>query len=365
MAGRKGMIIQDLLKLSVKERASDLHIYPGLPPMLRVDGELIAAKDVPALTKEQARDLTYSIMLPDEQKLFEQLRVLDIAVSFPEIGNFRVSALHQLRGVASVFRIVPERVPTFEELNLPPIFRKLLMKTHGLMLVSGPTGSGKTTTLAVMVDFINAFQSSHIITIEDPIEYTYTNKKSAVTQLQVGRDTPTFASALRSALRQDPDVIMVGELRDLESTRLALAAAETGHLVLASVHAGTAPLVISRVVDMFPADERERAGNMLSETLLGVASQVLVKKTAGGRVAAFEIMIATPGIRHMISQGTTASHLESAIQTGGDAGMITMEESLKDLVAKRLISTATYKTTSSKRESVENPLVKKGEGGLI
>ncbi|RDI46092.1 type IV pilus twitching motility protein PilT [Aquicella lusitana] len=331
------MDIEDLLGLSVKQRASDLHLLPGLQPLLRVNGELHPIKDSPRLTSDLIQQLVYSVMTVEQQQIFESNLLCEMAISLRDIGNFRVSVFHQLRGLAAVFRVIPEKVPSFEELDLPPILKTLLGLSHGLVLVTGPTGSGKSTTLAAMVDYINTIRACHIITIEDPIEFIYETKKSAINQLQVGRDTPDINTALRASLRQDPDVILLGEIRDLETIRLALTAAETGHLVMSTLHASSAPLAISRMVDIFPAAEKNRVRNLLSETLQAVICQTLVKKISGGRAAAFEIMLATPAIRHLVRQDMTA-HMQTTIQTSGDVGMCTMDQYLQQLVSRRIIT---------------------------
>jgi len=333
------MQIEDILKVCVSEQASDLHLLPGMQPLMRIHGDLIPAKDFYSLNAETTKRLIYSVMSIEQQQEFENNLILEMALNFPHIGNFRVSVLHQMRGIAAVFRVIPEKIPSFEELLLPAVLKRLLAFEHGLIMVTGPTGSGKSTTLASMVDYINASRACHIITIEDPIEFIHQTKKSAINQIQVHRDSPDVATSLRAALRQDPDVIMLGEMRDLESIRLALTAAETGHLVLVTMHANTAPLAISRIIDVFPAAEKNRVRNMLAETTQAVICQTLVKKIGGGRVAAFEIMLANPAIRHLISQDMI-SHMESTIQTSGDIGMCTLEQYLQSLVAKRIISTA-------------------------
>lgn len=340
----KTMEITDLLKESIAQGASDLHLLPGLPPLLRIDGDLIPIQDSAPLAPNEVKGLIYSVMDKNQQQSFEMDLVSDMAVFFPGIGNFRASLLHQLNGIAGVFRIIPDKVPSFEELGLPTILKTLLVLSHGLVLITGPTGSGKSTTLAAMVDYINMIRASHIITIEDPIEFIFKNKKSAITQLQVGRDTPDVTIALRASLRQDPDVIMVGELRDLETIRLALTAAETGHLVLSTLHASSAPLAISRIVDIFPMAEKNRVRNLLSETIQAVICQTLVKRISKGRVAAFEIMLATPAIRHLVRQDMIA-HMESTIQTNGDIGMCTFDQYLQELVSKHLITAATARST--------------------
>lgn len=343
------MEISELLEESVKRHASDLHLLPGLPPMIRIHGDLSPIKKLPALSSDDTKQLIYSIMTEEQRNTFEKDLGLDMALSLPKIGNFRVSILHQLRGIAGVFRVIPEDVPTFEALQLPPILKSLLVLNHGLILVTGPTGSGKSTTLAAMIDYINAMRSTHIITIEDPIEFIYKNKKSLINQRQVGRDTPDVTTALRAALRQDPDVILLGEMRDLETIRLALTAAETGHLVLATLHASSAPLAISRIVDIFPAAEKNRVRNLLSESIQAVMCQSLVKKITGGRIAAFEIMLSTPAIRHLIREDKIA-HMVMTIQTSGDLGMCTMDQYLQVLVAKHLVSSAVARSAAVNQE---------------
>ena len=329
--------MSELLELSTKLHASDLHIMPGLKLQMRIDGVLTPMKDIPTITPELSKELIYSILTPEQKNIFETQLVVELALSIPNVGNFRVSVLHQLHGIGAVFRVVPPHVPSFDELGLPKVIQSLLLLSHGLILVTGPTGSGKSTTLAAMIDYINTYRSCNIITIEDPIEFVFESKKSVFSQLQVGRDTKNFASALRASLRQDPNVIMLGELRDLETMRLALTAAETGHLVLATLHASSAPIAISRFTEVFPSRERNMVRNLLSETLQAVICQTLVKKIAGGRAAAFEIMIAIPPIRHFIRQDMTG-HMESAIQTNPDKGMWTMENYLHDMVKKAIIT---------------------------
>ncbi len=329
--------MEQLLKASVNQKASDLHILPGQAPLMRIDGVLAHCKNENALSAEDAKKLIFSIMTEDQKQEFEKNLVLEIGLYIAEIGNFRVSILHQLNGVAAVFRVIPEEIPSFEALGLPTVLKTLLNFSHGLILVTGPTGSGKSTTLAAMIDYINSFRACNIITIEDPIEFTYKCKQSIFHQLEVGRDTPDFSTALRSSLRQDANVILLGELRDLETMRLALTAAETGHLVMATLHASSAPIAISRFTEVFPAEEKNRVRTLLSETLQAVICQTLVRRLTGGRVAAFEVMLATQAIRHFIRQDMSA-HMESAMQTNGDKGMCTLEQYLHELVIKRIIS---------------------------
>ncbi len=331
------MQIESLLQQSVERLASDLHILPGSPPLLRIDGVLTPVKEMPALTSEETRRLILSVMTEEQKQLFDKELVCETALSFDHIGHFRASIFHQLHGIAAVFRIVPENVPDFDQLGLPPILKQLLAMPYGLILVTGATGSGKSTTLAAMIDYINSFRACNIITIEDPIEFIHPPKKSIFNQLQVGRDTPDFASALRASLRQDPNVILIGELRDLETMRLALTAAETGHLVLATLHASSASIAVSRFADVFPNEEKNRVRTLLSETLQAVICQTLLKKITGGRIAGFELMLTTPPIRHYIRQDMPA-HMESAIQTSSDKGMFSLEQYLQQLVKKGIIN---------------------------
>lgn len=344
------MEMADLLELCVKRHASDLHILPDLTPLARIDGDLVPLKEMPVFSPEMTKNLIYSFLTKSQQEKFEKELHLETAITCNPFGNFRVSVYHQLRGLAAVFRIIPDKVPTFEELGLPLALKSLLVLANGLILITGPAGSGKSTTLAAMVDYINSIRACNIITIEDPIEYIHTSKKSAISQLQVDRDTPAFAVALRAALRQDPNVILLGELRDLETVRLALTAAETGHLVMATLHSTSAPMAISRIVDIFPEAEKNLVRDLLAETVQGICCQTLVKKMTGGRVAAFEIMLATRAIRHQIRQDKIA-HMLMTMQTNGDIGMCTMEQYLDDLLAKRLISQNVARSVALSRGS--------------
>jgi twitching motility protein PilT len=343
------MDIKQLLDTAVKLEASDLHLLPGKPPMLRIHGELLPIEGAEVLTPSNTKDLIFSAITDEERERFDKERVLDLAVTYEGIGHFRVSLLHQLHGLSAVFRVVPYWVPSFENLNLPQVVKRLLGLTQGLIVVAGPTGSGKSTTLAAMIDYINTNRSSHIITIEEPIEYIHQIKKSAINQIQIGRDTPDVATALRASLRQDPNVIMLGEMRDLETIRLALTAAETGHLVLATLHSSSSPMAISRIVDMFPAGEKSRVRMLLSETIQAVICQNLVKRKTTGRVAAFEIMLANPAIRHLIREDMI-SHMETTIQTSGDIGMCTMNQYLRELVNKQDITVAEARSAAANRE---------------
>ncbi|HVY53937.1 MAG TPA: type IV pilus twitching motility protein PilT [Gammaproteobacteria bacterium] len=343
------MDLSQLLNLSVQQKASDLHLSPGLPPMLRIDGDLIPAAGQSMLTGDEVKDLVYGVLDNEQRKEFETTLELDFAVNIPNVSIFRVNAFHQKNGVSAVFRVIAENPPTLDDLQLPPVFKQLLQLPNGLILVTGPTGSGKSTTLAAMINYINENYPYHIITVEDPIEYVHKSKKSVITQRQVHKDTQNFASALRAALRQDPDVILVGEMRDLETIRLALTAAETGHLVLATLHTSSAPRSINRVVDVFPAGEKNIIRNMLSESLAGVICQTLVKKNTGGRVAALEVMIGTSAIRNLIREDKVAQ-MYTAIQTGRDVGMCTLDQSLQELLSKQVISLETAKEVAVSKE---------------
>ena len=343
------MDIAQLLESSVKQKASDLHLSPGLSPIFRINGELTPATDIPPLSADDMKTLIYSVMSTDQQKEFETTLELDFSVVIPKVAGFRVNAFHQIHGVAAVFRVIPEVIPTLEELDLPPVFKRLLDLPNGLILVTGPTGSGKSTTLAAMVDHINREQAEHIITIEDPIEFTHQSKKCLINQRQIHRDTHDFAAALRSALREDPDVILLGEMRDLETIRLALTAAETGHLVMATLHTSSAPRTISRIVDVFSSGEKNIIRNMLSESLQAVICQTLLKNTSGGRVPAFEIMLGTPAIRNLIREDKIAQMVTS-IQTGGDIGMCTLDQYLQTLVAKQAITQETARAVATQKE---------------
>lgn len=343
------MDIKQLLDMALKEKASDLHILPGKPPMLRLHGELLPIPDAKPLAPEETEALLFSAISEEQQRRFVNEKVLDLAVTFSDVGHFRLSLLHQLNGISGVFRVVPISVPSFDQLGLPQVIKRLLVLSQGILIVAGATGSGKSTTLAAMLDYINTNLNSHIITLEDPIEYVHTPKKSAINQVQIGRDSPDIHTSLRASLRQDPDVIMMGEMRDLDTIRLALTAAETGHLVMATLHASSAPTAVSRMIDMFPPEEKARVRTMLSGSLQAILCQTLVKRKAGGRVAAFEILLANQAIRHLI-QEDMISHMESTIQTSGDIGMCTMSQYLRELVNKQEITTAAARAASSNRE---------------
>lgn len=346
------MEMTELLNLSVKNNASDLHISPNLSPLLRIDGDLKQFKEMGVLSPDETKKLIYSVMDKDQQDQFEKEWELDFAVSIPDVAGFRVNVFRQTHGIAAVFRIIPTKVPTLEQLELPPVFKTLLNLPNGLILVTGPTGSGKSTTLAAMVDYINEREECHIITVEDPIEFIYESKKCLINQRQVHRDTHDFTNALRSALREDPDVILLGEMRDLETIRLALTAAETGHLVLGTLHTSSAPRSISRIVDVFPTGEKNIIRNMLSESLQAVICQTLLKKIGGGRAAALEIMLGTTAVRNLIREDKIAQ-MYSVIQTGSEVGMCTLDQYLQILVNKKLIDLATAQSVASNRDAVK------------
>lgn len=330
------MDITELLAFSVKQGASDLHLSAGLPPMIRVDGD-VRRINLPPLEHKQVHDLMYDIMNDKQRKDFEEFLETDFSFEVPGVARFRVNAFNQKRGAAGVFRTIPSKVLSMEDLGLSQVFRDICMTPRGLVLVTGPTGCGKSTTLAAMIDFINDNKYEHILTIEDPIEFVHDSRKCLVNQRELHRDTLGFAEALRSALREDPDIILVGEMRDLETIRLALTAAETGHLVFGTLHTSSAAKTVDRVIDVFPSAEKSMVRSMLSESLQAVISQALLKRMSGGRVAAYEIMRGTPAIRNLIREDKVAQ-MYSAIQTGQSIGMQTMDQCLKDLFKKRVIS---------------------------
>jgi twitching motility protein PilT len=344
------MEITDLLRQCIEKKASDLHVSPEMPPLLRIDGELERIQNMPVLTADQSKEMLYKILTPEEKKEFESDLELDLAMAVPGLARFRVNVFHEMNGIGAVFRTIPEVIPTLDELQLPAVFKQLLDLPNGLILVTGPTGSGKSTTLAAMVDYINTHQSCHIITIEDPIEFRHTSKKSLINQRQIHRDTRDFTAALRAALREDPDVILVGELRDLETIRLALTAAETGHLVMGTLHTTSAPRTISRIVDVFSPAEKNIIRNMLSESLQAVICQTLLKKMGGGRVAAFEIMLGTSAIRNLIREDKVAQ-MYSTIQTGSELGMCTLDQYLQGLIKNQMIDTTSAREIAVSKDS--------------
>ncbi len=333
------MDITELLAFSAKQGASDLHLSAGLPPMIRVDGD-VRRINLPPLEHQEVHALIYEIMNDKQRKDYEEFLETDFSFEVPGVARFRVNAFNQNRGAGAVFRTIPSKVLTMEDLGMGQVFKDVSMMARGLILVTGPTGSGKSTTLAAMIDYINDNRYDHILTIEDPIEFVHESKKCLINQREVHRDTHGFNEALRSALREDPDIILVGEMRDLETIRLALTAAETGHLVFGTLHTTSAAKTIDRVIDVFPAEEKDMVRSMLSESLQAVISQTLLKRVNGGRIAAHEIMIGTPAIRNLIREDKVAQ-MYSAIQTGASQGMTTLDQCLKDLVQKRAISRET------------------------
>ncbi|MFA7554561.1 MAG: type IV pilus twitching motility protein PilT [Spongiibacteraceae bacterium] len=330
------MDITELLAFSAKQGASDLHLSAGLPPMIRVDGD-VRRINLPPMEHKQVHGLIYEIMNDKQRKDFEEFLETDFSFEVPGVARFRVNAFNQNRGAGAVFRTIPSKVLSMEELGMGQVFRNISMVPRGLVLVTGPTGSGKSTTLAAMMDYINDNKYEHILTIEDPIEFVHESKKCLVNQREIHRDTHGFNEALRSALREDPDIILVGELRDLETIRLAMTAAETGHLVFGTLHTTSAAKTIDRIIDVFPAEEKSMVRSMLSESLQAVIAQTLLKKVGGGRIAAHEIMMGTSAIRNLIREDKVAQ-MYSAIQTGGALGMQTMDQCLSELVGKRLIA---------------------------
>ena len=332
------MEISELLAFSVKNKASDLHLSAGLPPMIRVHGD-IRRINVPPLNNQEVRAMIYDIMSDAQRKGYEEHLELDFSFELRDVARFRVNAFNQERGAGAVFRTIPSLVLTLEQLEAPKIFKEIADTPRGIVVVTGPTGSGKSTTLAAMVDYVNENQYGHILTIEDPIEFVHKSKRCLVNQREVGPHTHGFAEALRSALREDQDVILVGEMRDLETIRLALTAAETGHLVFGTLHTSSAAKTIDRIIDVFPAAEKEMVRAMLSESLRSVISQTLLKRKDGsGRVAVHEIMLGTPAIRNLIREAKVAQ-MYSSIQTGQSLGMQTLDQALVEMVRRNVIDT--------------------------
>ena len=336
------MDLSELLAFAVKNGASDIHISAGLPPLIRIDGDIRRIK-VDPLPSNVVHDMIYDIMLDSQRKEFEERWEADFAFEIPNVARFRVNAFNQARGPGAAFRTIPTEVLTLEAISAPPIFRTISDLHRGLVLVTGPTGSGKSTTLAAMIDYINHSKKGHILTIEDPIEFVHQSHNCLVNQREVGRHTQSFDDALRSALREDPDVVLVGEMRDVETISLALTAAETGHLVFGTLHTSSAAKTIDRIIDVFPAGEKEMVRAMLSESLQGVIAQRLLKRPQGGRAAAYEIMIGTLAIRNLIREAKVPQ-IYGMIQTGRAAGMMTMDQSLEGLVSQGIVDRETARS---------------------
>jgi twitching motility protein PilT len=343
------MDITELLAFAVKNKASDLHLSAGLPPMIRVHGD-IRRINLPPMEHEDVHAMVYDIMSDSQRKMYEEHLEADFSFAVPNLARFRVNAFNQQRGAAAAFRTIPSKVLSLEELNAPKIFAEVTNRPRGLILVTGPTGSGKSTTLAGMVNHVNENEYGHILTIEDPIEFLHESKKCLINQREVGPHTLSFANALRAALREDPDYILVGEMRDLETIRLALTAAETGHLVFGTLHTSSAAKTVDRIIDVFPAAEKDMVRAMLSESLVCVISQTLLKTKDGqGRLAAHEIMIGTPAIRNLIRENKVAQ-MYSSIQTSQAAGMQTLDQCLTELVRRNLIQVADARQRAVNKE---------------
>ena len=345
------MDITELLSFAVQQNASDLHVTAGMPPLIRVDGDVRRIK-LPAMEHKEVHSLVYEIMNDKQRKEYEENLEVDFSFEIPGLARFRVNAFNQNRGAAAVFRTIPSKVLGMEELGMGGVFRDLSEKHRGLVLVTGPTGSGKSTTLAAMVDYINETRSDHILTIEDPIEFVHESKKSLINQREVHRDTHSFNNALRSALREDPDVILVGELRDKETISLALTAAETGHLVFGTLHTSSAAKTIDRIIDVFPGSDKDMVRSMISSSLEAIISQTLLKRVQGGRVAAHEILIGTNAIRSMIKENKIAQ-MKSALQTGAGDGMQTLDQNLTDLVKRNVVSVAEARSKAMNKDNFQ------------
>jgi twitching motility protein PilT len=353
------LTVDDLVREMKDRDASDLHLTSGSKPMIRRRGELEPLDHYDMLTPDVTRDLLYRILSTEQQKVLETRRHIDMAYSIPAVGRLRANIFFQRAAVGAAFRMIPTEIRSLRELGLPSHLEALADKPRGLVLVTGPTGSGKSTTLAALIDHVNASRNEHILTIEDPIEFLHSHQRCLVNQREVGFDTPSFSEALRAALRQDPDVILVGEMRDLETIATALTAAETGHLVFATLHTQSAPMTIDRVIDVFPAEQQDQVRIQLAGTLQGIVTQNLVPTIDGlGRVAALEILLPDDAVRNLIRQGKV-EQIYSVMQTGTSRGMQTMEQSLADLMLRGLISRQAALARASKPEGLD-ALVQRG-----
>lgn len=333
------MDITQLLTFSFQQRGSDLHISAGEPPMIRVDGDIKKLK-VPPLSTEQTQTMLYDIMGDNQRKIFEEKSDIDFSIELGETARFRVNIFRQRKGMGAVFRLIPTKILSLEQLGHPSILAQMTRREKGLVLVTGPTGSGKSTTLAGMIDLINNEREGHILTIEDPIEFVHPSKKCLVNQREVGPHTQSFSNALRAALREDPDVVLVGEMRDLETIQLALTAAETGHLVFGTLHTSSAPKTVDRIIDVFPANQQGQVRAMLAESIQAIVTQTLCKKVGGGRVGALEILLGTTAVRNLIRENKI-HQIPSIMQTSQGVGMRTMEMALIELVERNMITTET------------------------
>jgi twitching motility protein PilT len=352
--------IDELLEAMVAHGASDLHLTVGTPPAIRVRGELERLEGMPALTAEDTQQLLYRVLSTEQQKTLEIKRQIDTSHAIPGLARFRVNVYFQREALGAAFRVIPEELKTLEELQLPVSLAELAMQPRGLVLVTGPTGSGKSTTLAAMIDEVNRNRTDHILTIEDPIEFVHRHKRCIVNQREIGVDATSFGEALRAALRQDPDVILVGEMRDLETIGTALTAAETGHLVLGTLHTSSAPGTVDRIIDVFPAEQQEQVRIMLAGSLQGIVTQALIPTADGqGRVAALEILLPDDATRNLIRQGKV-EQIYSIMQTSTGRGMMTMEQSVANLVLRRVITKAAGLAVSSRPDQLEGLLERAG-----